>query len=285
MLSLANPYLRVDLLDPTGIEDAATLGQRFGWGGYIWQVYEHGRTPLLAGPQWPDPQPSPFNGQGLPEALRHRTRDGQPLTWSGSEGAAFGIGALRADADGTTHLTASCAWEIECTPHRAVFFTRDAVAGFSYSLRREIELAGRTLHSRTLLKNEGRSPIALQWFAHPFFPLVDGLASAVLPRGATLPENPGFTVQDGRLLQRRRFTGEKDGHFDVLQFDPAQPFQVRFAHPRLEYVDLIADFPPSEVVLWGNSNTFSIEPYLALRLAPGESRAWGLRYDFGRAKV
>jgi hypothetical protein len=34
-------------------------------------------------------------------------------------------------------------------------------------------------------------------------------------------------------------------------------------------------------VLWANGNTLSLEPFLALSLAPGESREWTLAYDFG----
>ena len=69
MLSLANRTLRVELLDPA--DDAARRGPRYCRGGYIWQVHDQQAGPLLTGPEWPHPTPTPFNGQGLPESFRH----------------------------------------------------------------------------------------------------------------------------------------------------------------------------------------------------------------------
>jgi hypothetical protein len=33
--------------------------------------------------------------------------------------------------------------------------------------------------------------------------------------------------------------------------------------------------------VWGNSNTWSIEPYITSELAAGATRTWTLRYEFG----
>ena len=86
MLHLANAELTVDLLDPTDPAEHARQGARYCWGGYIWQVRDARLGPLLAGPQWPAPDPTPYNGQGLPESFRHsdfhtqrplRLRDGR----------------------------------------------------------------------------------------------------------------------------------------------------------------------------------------------------------------
>lgn len=110
MLSLANRTLRVELLDPA--DDAARRGPRYCRGGYIWQVHDATRGPLVSGPEFPHPAPTPFNGQGLPESLRHRTRDGRPLTWRGSEGLGIGIGRLAAGNGNEVRLEEPCAWTV-----------------------------------------------------------------------------------------------------------------------------------------------------------------------------
>ena len=63
-----------------------------------------------------------------------------------------------------------------------------------------------------------------------------------------------------------------------------RPFAASLSHPRLTGVDFATDFAPFKCVLWANGNTLSLEPFLALNLAPGESREWTLTYDFGAAR-
>jgi hypothetical protein len=281
MIELQNSELRIELLDP--ISERARLGPRFCGGGFIWQVYDAFDRPLLSGPEWPSPVPTPFNGQGLPESFRHRTLDAQPLTWQGERGVALGAGELCVDASGQVRLATPCNWEISHQPNSVEFSTAQRVGRFHYALVRRVELKGRNVQSRTRLTNLSSSePLILEWFAHPFFPLVDGRVQAEIATSATLPENPGFSLQHGRLTQKRRFNSATDGHMDRgLRLPAHQTLQAKLAHPSLDYITLATSFVPSACVIWGNDRTFSFEPYLTLNLAPGESREWSLDYDFG----
>ena len=130
MLHLANAHLRLDVLDPADATDAARLGPRFCAGGFIWQIHDltaaPAPVPLLAGPEYPSPTPTPFNAQGLPESFRHRTRDGAPLTWNGQRGVALGAGALTADASGQVTLTEPCKWTLTPSTDHLIFQTRQA---------------------------------------------------------------------------------------------------------------------------------------------------------------
>jgi len=166
---------------------------------------------------------------------------------------------------------------------RLRFVTRHAAAGFQYELVREVELANRDVHSSTWLTNsssDGR--LALEWFAHPFFPLVDGVARAEVPAGTTLTENAGFLL-DGRVLtQRRRFVRPDDGHMERgLRLPAGSPLIATLAHPALTHIGVETRFAPDSCVIWGNDRTFSFEPYLVLDLAPGETHSWSLIYRFG----
>ncbi|RXK56220.1 hypothetical protein ESB00_10205 [Oleiharenicola lentus] len=280
MLTLANAELTVDLLDPAA--EHARLGPRFCWGGYIWQVHDSSVGTLLTGPEWPEVKPQPHNGQGLPESFRHSTTTGQPLLWDGSIGLAPGAGALGRDEQGAVIVTEPCVWQVEPEPTRTVFRTAQTVGRWSYALERSIELRGRQLLSRSQLTNRGTAPLALEWFAHPFFALQsDGLLRAKLAPDVSLEDNPGYLLCDGALTLHCAFVGVHDGHLVHLGLPANQPFAVTLSHPKLTAVRFATDFAPLKCVLWANGNTLSFEPFLALVLAPGESRTWTLTYDFG----
>jgi hypothetical protein len=279
MLSLANAELTVDLIDPAA--EHARLGPRFCWGGYIWQVHDREVGTLLTGPEWPKPDPLPHNGQGLPESFRHSTTDGQPLLWNGTTGLAPGAGVLGRDAEGKVVVTTPCRWEIAPQPDRITFRTTQAVAGWAYELERTIELHGRELVSRSRLTNRGTDRLKLEWFAHPFFALESsGVLTATLAPGVGLPDNPGYALAGRQLTFKRPFVGVDDGCLVHLALPAGRTFAVALTHPKLKSVGFTADLVPFKCVLWANGNTLSFEPFLALDLAPGETREWTLKYDF-----
>lgn len=299
MFRLTSASLAVDLLDPAHCADAAHLGARFCHGGFIWQIFQRGPadtlTPLLSGPEYPSPTPDPFNAQGLPESFRHRTRAGAPLTWNapGTHGVALGAGELTVDAAGQVALHRHCTWGVTLTEHEACFRTRHAAAGFAYELTRRVTVSGNEVISASHLTNVAANPLALEWFAHPFWPLTAGRARITLPTGTTLPANPGFTVApDGTLSFQRPFVTPDDSQFALLSLPSlptlpsapspsvSLPLSLSLDHPTLSRVVFSTSFSPTECPVWANARTVSIEPYLALNLAPGETRAWHVCHAF-----
>lgn len=283
VLHLANAELIVDLIDPAA--EHARLGPRFCWGGYIWQVHDRNVGALLTGPEWPNPTPTAHNGGGLPESFRHSTTQGEPLLWDGALGLAPGSGVLGRDAKGAVIVTEPCAWQVNVHADRAVFHTAQTAGRWAYELERVIELRGRRIVSRSRLTNHGITPLKLEWFAHPFFALeADGKLKAALPPGAGLAENPGYTLAGGELTLKRAFVGLDDGCLVHLDLPRGKPFAVTLSHPKLASVHFATDFVPFKCVLWANGNTLSFEPYLALDLAPGDSREWTVSYEFGTVR-
>jgi hypothetical protein len=284
MLHLTNAELTVDLLDPAAEHER--LGPRFCWGGYIWQVHDEQVGTLLTGPEWPVATPLPHNGQGLPGSFRHSTTEGQPLLWDGAAGLALGAGALGRDASGNVVVTTPTAWQVDMKTDRAVFRARQTMGRWSYELERSIELRGRRIVSRSRLTNRGPEPLKLEWFAHPFFALeAHGKLTATLSKEISLAENPGYVLANGELTFKRPFVGLHDGCLVHLELPAAKPFAVSLTHPKLAFLRFATDFAPFKCVLWANGNTLSFEPYLALDLAPGQSREWTLTYEFGNAKL
>ena len=278
MLELANRYLRVHVLHPE--EDQPRLGSRYCHGGYIWQVEDTTLGPLLSGPEGPERSPDPFNGYGLPEAFRHRTREGEPLSWRDGRGLAPGLGWFEQRDRGDV-LVEPCRWQITRFHDRLMFATEQKQGDRGYALSRMVQLVDREVLSVTRLSNTGRAPLRLQWFAHPFFALGhDGRVTVNLPAGCSLPENPGFQLQDRTLTFRRRFHGVDDGQFVLLTCPAGEPLHASVSHPQLRAVEFSTSFAPDECPIWGNGYTFSIEPYQTLELQPVETRSWTLRYRF-----
>lgn len=287
MLHLANRELALDLLDPAAPADIARQGWRYCWGGYVWQVTDARLGPLLTGPSYPD-EPSVYDGQGLPESFRHTRRDNNArLTWRGDAGHAIGAGHITANPDpkasapDSVRLGEPCKWTVSKFPDHLIFQTRQTAAGLSYELARKIELAGRTVTSFTSLTNVGDAPLALQWFPHPFWALTGQRAKMQLPAGTTVPDNGVFTIAtDGALTFKRPFGPKPDNQFALLALPPKTPLALSLNHPQLARVTFAASYVPDECPIWGNGHTISVEPYLGLTLAPGETRHWHVRHGF-----
>lgn len=283
MLKLNNGELRVELLDPADPVDRARLGIRFVWGGYIWQVHDPKVGPLLAGPEWPSSKPIPFNGQGLPESFRHAEfGTGRPLILENDRGFIIGIGEVGRNMAGYLDVLAPCPWSITTSHGVIEFCTEQAGNGYACQLTRRIALNQRTLTSSTRLTNIGQRPLPLHWFAHPFFALDDRLLTCGLPATWGMHDNIGYEFDDQHRLQfKRRFRDRDDGHFEQLIVGADTPLRAELSHPRLQGIVFTCDFVPDTCPVWGNSNTWSIEPYMATELAPGTDRAWTLTYEFG----
>jgi hypothetical protein len=284
MLKLNSADLNVEILDPADTTDRARLGLRYGWGGYIWQVHEAKLgVPLLAGPEWPNHQPIPFNGQGLPESFRHAEfGTGRPLILEDNRGFIIGIGDVAPNMAGYLDVAEPCPWSIT-TSHGAIeFCTEQSGNGYACQLTRRIALDRRKLSSSTRLTNIGNRPLPLHWFAHPFFALDDRLITCGLPKTWGMNDNVGYELDgDHQLSFKRRFRDRDDGHFEQLIIGADTPLRATLSHPPLREIIFSTDFVPDTCPIWGNSNTWSIEPYMATELIPGTDHAWTLTYEFG----
>ncbi len=283
MLTLAHDTLSVEILDPVDAANRARLGTRYCWGGYIWQVSDPRVGTLTTGPEWPEAAPSAFNGQGLPESFRHAEfGTGHPLILENSRGFIIGIGDVGLSPAGELIVTQPCPWLIERSAGAISFRTAQAGNGYACQLTRHLALAGRTLTSATTIVNTGTRPLPLHWFAHPFFALTDRLLTCDLPATWGMAENAGYALDaKNRLSFKRRFQHKDDGHFEKLQVGATTPMHVAVSHPKLSGLVFSCDFVPDMCPVWGNSNTWSIEPYIQSELAPGETRNWTLSYEFG----
>jgi len=280
MLSLSNSALTVLLLDPRSAATQPLQGTRYCWGGYIWQVRD-ATGDLVAGPEYPETQPIPFNGQGLPEAFRvSELGTGRLLTAEGHQGIVIGAGSVAIGEKNSLGLVAPAPWVVTRRPGAIEFQTTQSFGEWTVDLTRTITLQDREIISATRLHNRGSAVLPLHWFPHPFFQLVNGLISGRLPREFTVDDNPAFSLTDGRFAMKQSFPAGSGGHFQLLHVAPV-PLDATFSHSRLSFMRMRVDYVATKIPVWANHHTFSIEPYLQTELAPGDERAWSVRYEFG----
>ena len=284
VLHLGNSSLALEVIDPAEAADCARLGPRFCWGGYLWQVRDAHVGELFSGPEYPHATPLAFNGQGAPEAFRWaELATGRHLTFDERRGFILGIGEAHLSDTGAPIVTRPCEWAVTRGAEFLEFCTRQNFGGWEVELTKTITLRGRTVTSATRLVNTGARALPLHWFAHPFFALTDRLITGELPAAFGIADNAGFALAAGKFAMKERYATKDDGHFELLRGAPV-PLDATFTHPQLTHVRMTCDFVADKLPVWANSNTFSIEPYIIGELAPGATRAWSVRYEFGEPR-
>ena len=274
MHTLSNTELTVSILDP--LADQARFGTRYCTGGYIFQIDDRQRGPLLAGANYPDYPDGfiPYNGQGIPDAFNlsplAEPKQGGPLA------LIVGIGLCDLVADTVVEF---CQWKVEETAGALTMRTAQSFQSFALNLERTVGLQGRTVRSTARLTNTGQSFIPLRWFPHPFYPQPPGDELCRFNVPVSMPDNPGYVFAPSGFIARRNFPDGR-GYFQPLEMDAHAPLVVIQKHPVIGLTTGTCSYVPTWMPIWGNANTFSWEPYLERTVAPGQTAEWWIDYDF-----
>jgi hypothetical protein len=282
VLTIGNDELEVTLLDPE--VDLARLGSRYCSGGYVYQVTDRKLGPLCAGPQYPAAMPIPFHGQGLPEVFEIAL--GQHRARVGDEVLVLGVGrVLRESPARPFHVrdnptvTERARYDVEREQSALTMLTAQTFERTALELDRRVSLDGRSLESRTRVKNHGDVALPLRWFAHPFFPFSDD-AWIALSLEADFAENPGFGwSDDGRIVPKPAHAWPS-GQYVPIRTALGYELTARQAHPSLGALDIECRFPLGFLALWGNDRTLSLEPFFHTVLEAGNSAVWSIVYRF-----
>lgn len=284
MYTLANGELSVAILDPAA--DLDRCGSRYIVGGYIYQISDTAKGELLSGPEYPNPRPNLFDGQGAPDHFV--TVLGEAPV--GGEVAGIGVGRIRRTSAKepfsvreNPEVAQFLPWQVTRTDDSITMQTEDAFKEWAYHLARTVGLHERTVRVQTAIENRGSAPLPIRWYAHPFFPLTPDRVYCKISPPVTVPENPGYFLNaDGFICQKLDYDWAK-GHFQLLEYDKvgeSMTFVER--HPLVSEVTAVTDFMPDWLPIWSNHHTFSFEPYYIRELLAGESAAWSIEYRFGR---
>ncbi len=283
MYVLQNTDLTVSILDP--VKDINRLGSRYCTGGYIWQVSDARLGELLAGPEYPR-EPNTFDGQGAPDMF-HRAL-GVEDAQVGDEIGCIGVGRVRRtspiepfDVRYNREVIEFVQWEVTAAPGQVSMQTEHAFKSWAYRLEREVSLSGRTVHSRTAIRSQGKVPLPVRWFAHPFFPIPPDNVLCRFSVPVSMPENPGYSLNPDGFIIRKSDHDWLTGWYQALTYErTGSSLTVVERHPLVDQVTAETDFMPTFLPIWGNQVTFSFEPYFEKALEPGEEAAWSIAYRF-----
>ncbi len=284
MYTLQNDQLTLSLLDPA--TDTKLLGSRYVAGGYIHQVTDAVHGPLLSGPEYPEPQPNPFNGQGAPDMFF--TPLGGDNAAVGDEVGVIGVGRVRRtserepfDVRHNPEVIEFLPWQVEQDETSVTMRTAQEFQGWAYMLERRVELVERTIRSRTSIRSAGESTLPVRWFPHPFFPPTTDGVQCRFSVPIELPENPAYFLNDDDFICLDPDFNWTKGHFQPLGFSDAEEgMTITQRHPLVSEVVATIDYATDFLPIWGNARTFSFEPYFDTALAQGESATWQIDYTF-----
>ena len=284
MYTLKNTDLTISILDP--VADVVRLGSRYCTGGYIYQVTDAAKGKLLSGPQYPAEYPDVFDGQGAPDMFLQAL--GAETAPVGGEVGCIGVGRVRRTSEiepfsvrHNPEVIEFVQWQVEQTAASITMQTEASFQAWAYRLTRQITLSERTIHSRTEIANTGQPTLPVRWFPHPFFPLTDDGVLCHFSIPVSLPENPGYALNDAGFICRKPDHDWVKGWFQRLDYEADAPgLTIIQKHPLVGQVVTQLDYPLALLPIWGNARTFSFEPYLDRQLQAGEQATWQISYTF-----
>jgi hypothetical protein len=281
MFLLKSSSLTVEVLDP--LKDRDKLGSRYCTAGYIWQVIDSEKGPLLAGPCYPGPT-NGFDGQGLPEVFEIAL--GQNATPVGCDLTVIGVGKVKRTSEVKPfHVRDNLAvsqfadWEEAGDGDSHLFRTIQTQGLQKLQISRRISLQNRSLFSTTEVQNLAASPLPIRWFAHPFFPW----AKEQIWRPSLecrLPVNDHWQQDGEGWIGRQPGANAADGGYLPLVLPFGYPLSIEQKHPLIGSVTIECDFPLAWLPIWGNQNTASCEPYFHTVIEPGSLSTWTIAYHF-----
>ncbi|MFH1567440.1 MAG: hypothetical protein ABIL09_05510 [Gemmatimonadota bacterium] len=269
---LTSKALEVEVLDP--VADQERFGMRYCTGGYIFQIRDVQRGPLLSGATYPDSF-NVFDGQGMPDAfnlnpLRHPKDPGAPAL-------IIGIGLCDLAANTVLEFNR---WQVEAEASRVRMTTVQAHETYGLELERVVSVMDRAVRSEIRLANTGRAPIPLRWFPHPFFPQpeTDELCwlNAPVRIGA---DDPAYEVGASGFIRRKGWPWT-EGKYLPLDHAARANLVVLQRHPVVGMVAGICSYAPASFPIWGNPRTFSWEPFLEHTVGAKQTLSWHIDYHF-----
>jgi len=280
MLYISNSVLKISILHPE--IDTQYLGSRYCRGGYIWQVDSMKHGPLLSGPSFPDPHPSVFDGQGIPDVFE--TAIGSATVTVGECVHVIGVGDVLRSSDITPFhvrwnptVIAPCQWRIVQASDVIEMSTTPVFKGYRYHLTKSVRLGTSGWTIKVSLHNAGTIPIPVRWFIHPFFPLNSGELYCHLSLPLTIPDNPGFECHDNRITLVKKYDW-KNGCYRTVSVPWDSPISISVNHLHAKKITMNTSYGLSWLPIWANNNTFSIEPFYSKFLVPGESGEWNVEF-------
>ncbi len=166
---------------------------------------------------------------------------------------------------------------------------QDKESGYGYRYVKSVQLVpGKPQMTIShVFTNTGSKPIVTQVFCHNFLTIDPGSENLVITApftwSAVEPFQPELVKLDGNTIRylapipkgvttQSLLTGfgDKVSDYDFTITDTKTGFGERIR----------ADTPVAKINMWSITPTYSLEPYVAISLKPGETKRWTYTYDF-----
>jgi len=284
-------YARIYLPDP---EKGYYRGTRFDWSGVMPSLEYKGHT--YCGQWFPEYAPTTH------DAVMGPVESFTPLGYEGAApGGSFvqiGVGSLtRPDGSAYNSFTYypvrdPGAWQIKRGRASIEFHQqlKDPVYPYIYTKRMELPKNRPELILSHSLKNTGTHTIETEVFDHNFF-LIDSQSTGPglvlkFPFPLTAEGARGLgdlaAIRGDSIVILRQLTGKASVYAILHGYDDqAEDYDIRLEnHTTGAGLRIRADRPLSRLVCWGNSTILCPEPYMHIRVPPGETVTWTIRYEF-----
>jgi hypothetical protein len=283
-------------------------GTRFDQAGQVFSLELNGRQ--FYGPWFDAVEPNVLdyaydaNGQvvaGPDSAAIGPVEEFAPLDFTATPGSHFvkiGVGVLYqpddAPYDHYRHYRVLDGGQraTRITPRSSTYIQTVDDAGIAYVYTKTLELVpgkNQLLISHSL-KNTGKTAIHTTVYDHNFLRLVpggDGLrVSFPFTVAAASPPDPGLLGISGNTLTYRRAMQSKERiSFPITGFGAgAQDYDFRITDTATgASVHVQGDQPLTRINIFSIDRVQSVEPYIAIDLAPGAEKRWTYTYTFTTA--
>jgi hypothetical protein len=208
----------------------------------------------------------------------------------------IGVGILKRDSDKYdrfhTYTILNAGTRTMRATKNGIRFTQTVTgdpSGYGYRLTKTVTaVPGKpTLLIQDRLTNTGKKPIDTTVYNHHFMTLSDGEDGVELQAPFTLAHTrpmPADVVKfDGkRMTYLRGLTGQEQVASDLTGFGAsASDNDFRVTATRTGYgVRIRADRPVTRLLWWSVPSTMGIEPYMDVKLKPGETMQWTHTLDY-----
>ena len=274
-------------------------GTRFDWSGVVGCLAYKGHT--YFGVWFPKYDPY-LNDAISGPAEDFRSADGESalkydLAKPGEPFVKIGVGVLRRIDDkpytfSTTYPVIDAGkWTVQASPGGISFKqVLKSPVGIAYVYKKTLKLDP---HEPVLileheLKNTGAETIDTQVYNHDFYVLDNGPTGPEMEVRfpfAPTPQEPltnGARIDGDKLVYDRELETGQFVYTHLTGFSPAlSDFHISVENRKTGVgVEETGDLPLSRVVFWSIRTTICPEGYVHLKIAPGETAHWSIRYRF-----
>ncbi len=165
---------------------------------------------------------------------------------------------------------------------------QDPQSGYGYNYVKTVTLiSGKPQITIThVLKNTGKKDIVTTVYCHNFLTLSPGSEHMVITApfawSAEKPLQPELVQLDGKTIRYLAPIPKGVTTISLMNGfgDHASDYDFTVTNTKTGFGERIrADQPIAKINMWSISTTYSLEPYIAISLKPGEIKRWTYTYD------